>query len=169
MTFTVTRTGGTSAFSVNFATSNGSATVADNDYVARSGTLQFAANVNTRTIDVTINGDVKVEAHETFVLTLSGLTNGATFTDSTGIGTISNDDVGAVVRNDFNRDGTSDILWRNSNTGAVRADLIQNGQFQSSSNVGQLGLEWKVQGTGDFDRDGDSSGATATPAWFGPT
>jgi hypothetical protein len=156
MTFTVTRTGGTSAFSVNFATSNGSATVADNDYVARSGTLQFAANVNTRTIDVTINGDVKVEAHETFVLTLSGLTNGATFTDSTGIGTISNDDVGAVVRNDFNRDGTSDILWRNSNTGAVRADLIQNGQFQSSSNVGQLGLEWKVQGTGDFDRDGDA-------------
>ena len=33
-TFTVTRTGGTAAFNVNFATSNGSATLADGDYVA---------------------------------------------------------------------------------------------------------------------------------------
>ena len=43
-TFTVTRTGGTAAFAVNFATSNSTATVADNDYVANSGTLTFGTN-----------------------------------------------------------------------------------------------------------------------------
>src|SRR5262245_40515053 len=39
-TFTVTRTGGTEAFAINFATANGSA-AAGSDYVATSGTLTF--------------------------------------------------------------------------------------------------------------------------------
>ena len=68
-TFTVTRSGGTAAFDVNFATSNGTATVADGDYVAASNTLHFGANENTQTISVTINGDTKVEANETFNVT----------------------------------------------------------------------------------------------------
>ena len=52
-TFTVTRSGGTAAFAVNFATSDGSATIADSDYVAAAGTLNFGAGVNTQTISVT--------------------------------------------------------------------------------------------------------------------
>ena len=89
-TFTVTRTGGTAAFAVNYATADGTATVADSDYVANSGTLNFGANVNTQTISVTINGDTKVEPDETFFVNLSGATNGATISDSQGIGTITN-------------------------------------------------------------------------------
>ena len=65
-TFTVTRSGGTAAFDVNFATSDGTATVADSDYVAASNTLHFGANENTKTISVTINGDTTVEPNETF-------------------------------------------------------------------------------------------------------
>jgi hypothetical protein len=64
-TFTVTRTGGTAAFSVNYATADGTATVADNDYAATTGTLSFGSGVNTQTISVTINGDSKVEGNET--------------------------------------------------------------------------------------------------------
>src|SRR5205085_460722 len=89
-TFTVTRTGGTAAFAVNFATSDGGATVADNDYVANSGTLSFGANVNTQTVAVTINGDTKFESDETFFVNLSGATNGATISDNSGTGTITN-------------------------------------------------------------------------------
>ena len=37
-TFTVTRSGGTAAFDVNYATADGTATTADGDYVATSGT-----------------------------------------------------------------------------------------------------------------------------------
>src|SRR5205085_2240122 len=54
MTFAVTRTGGTAAFNVNYATSDGGATLANGDYVATSGTLSFGTNVNTQTISVTI-------------------------------------------------------------------------------------------------------------------
>ena len=92
-TFTVTRSGGTTAFDVNFATSDGTATVADSDYVAASNTLHFGANQNTQTIAVTINGDTKVESNETFNVNLSNATNGATISDSQGVGTITNDDV----------------------------------------------------------------------------
>ncbi|HEX8165654.1 MAG TPA: FG-GAP-like repeat-containing protein [Beijerinckiaceae bacterium] len=92
MTFTVTRTGGTAAFAVNFATSDRGATVADSDYVANSGTLNFGTNVNTQTISVTIKGDTKSESDEAFSVNLSGATNGATISDSLGIGTILNDD-----------------------------------------------------------------------------
>ncbi|MEA2834747.1 MAG: hypothetical protein QOG66_2949 [Methylobacteriaceae bacterium] len=91
-TFTVTRTGGTAPFSVNYATADGSGTIADNDYVARSGTLNFAAGINTQTISVTVNGDTKFEPDETFSVKLSGATNGATITNAAGIGTILNDD-----------------------------------------------------------------------------
>ena len=91
-TFTVTRSGGTAAFDVNYATSNGTATVADSDYVAASNTLHFGANQNTQTISVTINGDTKVEGNETFNVVLSNATNGATISDSQGVGTITNDD-----------------------------------------------------------------------------
>ena len=101
-TFTVTRSGGTAAFDVSFATSNGSATTADGDYAAASGTLHFAANQNTQTISVMINGDTKVEANETFNVDLSNATNGATISDSQGVGTITNDDVGVIVGSDGN-------------------------------------------------------------------
>ncbi len=94
---TVTRTGGTAAFAVNYATADGGATVADSDYVTNSNTLQFGANVNMQTISVTINGDTKVESDEAFYVNLSGSTNGATISDSQGIGTITNDDITAPV------------------------------------------------------------------------
>ena len=91
-TFTVTRSNGTAAFAVNFATANGTATTADNDYVASSGTLNFAQGDTTQTISVTIKGDIKIEPDQTFTVNLSGATNGATISDAQGVGTIANDD-----------------------------------------------------------------------------
>ena len=90
--FTVTRSGGTAAFDVNFATADGSATLADGDYVANSGTLHFGAGVNTQTFSVTINGDTKIELSEAFSVNLSAVTNGFAISDGLGFGTISNDD-----------------------------------------------------------------------------
>src|SRR5262245_21192670 len=58
--FTVVRSGGTDAFSVNFATSNGTAT-AGSDYTATTGTLSFDVNATSRTISVPIIGDTNVE------------------------------------------------------------------------------------------------------------
>ena len=91
--FTVTRSGGTAAFDASFATSNGSANTADGDYAAASGMLHFEVNQNTQRISVSINGDTKVEANETFNVNLLNATNGATIGDGLGVGTIANDDV----------------------------------------------------------------------------
>ena len=53
LNFTVTRTGGTTSFSIDYQTANGTATAGE-DYAAKSGTLQFAAGETTNSISVTI-------------------------------------------------------------------------------------------------------------------
>jgi Calx-beta domain/FG-GAP-like repeat len=76
---------------VNFATADGSATTADNDYVAKSGTLIFSPGQTSKTISVAVKGDTKKEANETFFVNLSGATNG-TILGAQGIGEILDDD-----------------------------------------------------------------------------
>ncbi|MCW2285377.1 hypothetical protein M2323_003316 [Rhodoblastus acidophilus] len=93
-TFTVSRTG-TAAFSVNYATANGTAT-AGSDYVAASGALTFAQGQTSQTISVTINGDTTIEPDETFFVNLANPTNGGVLTKAQGVGTLTNDDVSAT-------------------------------------------------------------------------
>src|SRR5207247_5332657 len=76
---------------VNYATADGTATLADNDYQFASGTLTFAPGQTNKTITVLVNGDIKFEPNETFQVNLSGATN-SFIADNQGIGTIVNDD-----------------------------------------------------------------------------
>ena len=67
--------------SVDYSTSDGSATVSGGDYVATSGTLTIPAGDTTGTIQATINGDDFFEANEAFTVTLSdATTTGSTVT-----------------------------------------------------------------------------------------
>ena len=91
----MTRSGGTAAFDVHFATADGTASTADGDYVAKTGTVHFDAGVTTQTVSVVVNGDTKVEPNETYSVNLSGATNGATISHASGVGTIVNDDAPA--------------------------------------------------------------------------
>src|SRR3979411_176279 len=95
--FTVSRTG-TAAFTVGYATADGTAT-AGSDYLAASGTLSFAAGQASQTISVPINGDTVVEPDETLFVNLTNATNGGVITRSQGVGTIVNDDGAPVVGN----------------------------------------------------------------------
>nr|WP_286999304.1 autotransporter domain-containing protein [Comamonas sp. UBA7840] len=91
--FTVTLTSASasaSAVTVNYATSNGSAT-APSDYTATSGALTFAPGQITQTVTVQVNGDTTVEPDETFFVNLSSPFN-ATLGKSQGVATIVNDD-----------------------------------------------------------------------------
>jgi YVTN family beta-propeller protein len=92
-TFTVTRSGNTSGpASVKVRTTNGSATVLNNDYVAVPLTpVNFVDGQATATVVVTVNGDNTVEKNETFKLALSAPV-GAVIADPAGLGTITNDD-----------------------------------------------------------------------------
>ena len=91
--FTVSLTGSNpSGVSVNYATADGTATTADNDYVARSGALTWAAgDTSARTVGVTVNGDLKLEPDETFYVNLSSST-GAAIADDQGVGTVRDED-----------------------------------------------------------------------------
>ena len=95
--FTVTRTGGSAAFTVDFASADGGARVADGDYAAAKGTLSFAAGELTRTIAVTVNGDTTVEGDESFSMTLGATTGGAAVGMFFAIGTIVEDDAAGTV------------------------------------------------------------------------
>lgn len=92
--FTVTKTGvNTSPVTIKFATANGSALAAV-DYQAQSSTLTFGPTDVTMTISVPIIGDTIDELNETFFVNLSknNEEDSTTFTDSSGTGTITDDD-----------------------------------------------------------------------------
>src|SRR5208337_2790458 len=57
---------------------------------------------------------------------------------------------------DFNGDGTSDILFYNSNSGTVGEWLMHNGQIASSQAIASFGAGsgWSIAGTGDFTGNG---------------
>jgi hypothetical protein len=56
------------------------------------GPLTFAPGETTKTITITVNGDSKKEAGETFYLDLFGLSGNSLFTKNRGLCTILNDD-----------------------------------------------------------------------------
>jgi predicted extracellular nuclease len=81
---------------VNYATADGTATTADNDYTATSGILSFAPGNTALTVAVSVIGDTINEADQTLFLNLSNA-SGASILDAQGIGTIVNDDAGGSV------------------------------------------------------------------------
>ena len=81
-----------STVTVHYMTANGTA-LAGQDYVAQSGILTFAPGVTQQNILVAIVGDAVLESSETFTVTLSDPSEGASILDGTATGTILNDDV----------------------------------------------------------------------------
>jgi hypothetical protein len=70
MTFTVTRTDASSAFTIDYATHDGTAATGS-DYAETHGTLTFAAGGPlTETFTVAVHGDTAVEPNETFTVGL---------------------------------------------------------------------------------------------------
>ena len=92
VTFTLTRRGGIGGTSsVTVATAAGTAT-AGTDFVAKAATVvSFAAGQATRTVTVSVKGDLSPEAEEAFRLVLSG-PSGATIADPSATATIIDDD-----------------------------------------------------------------------------
>ena len=80
---------------VNFATTNGSASAPSDFTPIFLDTLTFEPGETEKTFAVDINGDLDIESDETFFVNLSGEVN-ATVTDAGGIGTLTNDDAAAA-------------------------------------------------------------------------
>ena len=78
------------AVTVNYATAPGSAT--KTDFVSKHGTLTIKAGATTGFLTFVVHGDAMVEANESFTVTLSNPTGGASIGRATGTATILNDD-----------------------------------------------------------------------------
>ncbi|TAF75341.1 MAG: T9SS C-terminal target domain-containing protein [Bacteroidetes bacterium] len=91
--FTVSRSNNTTTFSVDVASSNGTAT-AGSDYTAfPNTTLNFTSGgALTQTVSVLVSKDAVIEPNETFNMVLSNPTNGTFYLNQTGVGTILDDD-----------------------------------------------------------------------------
>ncbi|MCX8014527.1 MAG: hypothetical protein N2748_00765, partial [candidate division WOR-3 bacterium] len=76
---------------VDYSTADNTATIANNDYIAASGTVTFNPDEGSKQITVLVNGDYDYELNETFFVNLTNAIN-ATIADNQGIGTILNDD-----------------------------------------------------------------------------
>ena len=85
----------TAPIDVTYATSDGSATTADSDYVAAGGTVTFAPGEFEKIVDVSVIGDLRAEIDERFFLDLSSANN-ATIAEGTGTVVVRNDDSGEV-------------------------------------------------------------------------
>src|SRR5216117_1768124 len=159
--FSVTLSAASSqTITVDFATADDTATVADNDYVAASGTVTFAPGVTSQPVTVTVNGDTKFESNETFFVNLSNPTGGATISDGQGQGTIVNDDTAPTLAID-------DVSQAEGSTGGTTAftfTVTKTGATAQSVTVGFT----TVDGTAT----GNSSCATAgtgTPDYISQT
>lgn len=80
------------AVTMNYASADGSATTADNDYWTAFGMLMFAPGETSKTITVEVIGDATPEPGETFFVNLSGASTNALIIDGQGVGTIQDDD-----------------------------------------------------------------------------
>ena len=88
----------TQSVTVNYQTRNGTA-VAGQDFQTTSGILTFNPNTTQQTISVPTTDDATDEVDETFTVTLSG-PSGATLQDSSGTGTIADNDVAMLSISD---------------------------------------------------------------------
>lgn len=103
-TFTVTLSAASGrTVTVNYATADGTAIAGGTagtggqDYVARTGTLSFAAGETSKTVAITINPDALDEPDETFAFTMTGSVN-ATVTTASINATITDDDAAPTIR-----------------------------------------------------------------------
>lgn len=57
---------------------------------------------------------------------------------------------------DFNHDGKTDLIWRNTRNGVISLWLMNGTKVDSYPDIGVVSNEWQIVGTGDFNRDGQT-------------
>ena len=109
--FTITVSGSPSGtVSFDATVNDGTATVADGDYVDQNSVpLTIEPPATSTTFTVQVVGDTTVEPDETFTVTLANVT-GAGAGDTTGQGTILNDDVVLIPVHDIQGNGDTSPL-----------------------------------------------------------
>jgi probable HAF family extracellular repeat protein len=122
----------------------------------------LTAKVVGNTITMYTNGVQVAQVTDSYFTTGNpgfGFNKGGGNADEYGISSFSAWEVDALNQmhdtHDFNGDGKSDILWRNTN-GDVAIWLMNGLQALSAADIGNVPTSWSIVGTGDFNGDGKS-------------
>lgn len=155
ITFTVSRGSDSNvaasvSYTVNLPGGATGASASDFSAPTLSGPLNFAANEFSKTIILNVAGDLVNEANETFTITLSSPTNGATLADANGDGLITNDDAAVVPGVPF----INEIHYDNAGTDA-------NEGFEIAGPAGTNLAGWKIV---LYNGSSDSSSGSPTAA-----
>ncbi len=156
-TFTVSLSRGASqndTVIVSYATMDGTATEADNDYQPVAGQLTFEPEETSKTVMVNVVGDTRAEADEGFFVDLSAA-DGAVIVTGRGRGTIRNDDNDGLPSLSI-----SDVAINEGDEGstlAVFAATLSN----ASSSIVSVDVE-TADGTAIAGEDYQSASATLT-------
>ena len=130
---------------VTYNTLDGTATTADNDYQATSGTITFAPGETTKIITVLANGDAKFEPAEEFILQLAAVDDAVELADTSVIGTIANDDapptlaIGNATQVEGNS-GTTNFLFTVTLSAASTSQVTV--QFTTAPNTATTGVDF---------------------------
>jgi predicted extracellular nuclease len=155
LVFTVTRSSTASAFTLDFATADGTAT-AGSDYGAAAGTLSFAAGgAASQTITVAVAGDTAFEPDETLFVTLTNLAptlGSVVLADAQGQGTIANDDAPprTLISTIQGSGDASPLAGQSVTVEAIVVGDFQNGDADAKRNLGGFYLQEQ-----DADADAD--------------
>ncbi|HEV7573468.1 MAG TPA: Calx-beta domain-containing protein [Thermoanaerobaculia bacterium] len=130
--FTVSLTAGSaSTITVNYATADNTATVANSDYVAKSGLLTFTPGQTSQNVVIVVNGDTTFEPNETFFVNLTAPTNGIII-KAQGTGTITNDDVVGSADLSITKNGAATAA---GNTNVTYTITVINNSASGATNV----------------------------------
>lgn len=159
-TFTVTRAGDLGSAALVDWSLSGIANAAD--FAASSGTLSFAAGEASLTLTIQVNGDLQVEADETFTVTLNNarLEDGTpqAVVDGTADGVIRNDDQGFSVNAE-----QASISEGNSGSKTVIYTIVRSGDLTGSATV-----DYQVTGSNGGDAADTISGLPTGSLTFAP-
>lgn len=132
----------TTAKTVNYATSDGTATSA-NDYFSTTGTITFQPGQTVAFVNVTLRNDSVRESSEDFELTVSGFASGDLFgnaTGDTGTGTIFDEDLfaesifGTTASETLTGTGNAESLFGGVGSDTINASFGDDVLFGGSGN-----------------------------------
>jgi hypothetical protein len=168
VTFTVTRTGGTDcAVSVDYATADGTATLADSDYTAESDTLNWsAADGASKTFTVTPTTDATDEADEIVNVLLSNPSVASLGTQSSTIFTIINDDspgeLGISTANSSVAEDVGTVAITCTRTGGTKGAVSATVDYSTSTATYGAVNDYTLDTTTCSWADGDGADKTVT-------
>ena len=141
LTFTISKSGLT-AFNHNITYASANGTASTGDYTAVNNTYTFTTGQTSRTFTIATSPDTTYESNETILVNLSAATNGATISDSQGVGTINNND-------------TAPSFWINDAAtvvegGTLSFTVTKIGSTQLSHNVSYATANFTATAGSDF-------------------